>query len=211
MNVNEKNNYLFTNVSNLKGVGKILSKYLKNKKIETINDVLWNFPYSYTDRSKSVSLDKLEIGKILTIKVKIVKYNFPRIRNLPNKITCEDEKGKIDIIFFNSREGYIRKVLPLNEWVIISGKINFFKNRYQITNPNYITPLSNEDYVKKVIPKYSLTSGISEKIYRKIIDQIIDNLPEINEWYEKDFTKKMNFTSWKESIINLHKIDQDKK
>ena len=97
MNVNEKNNYLFTNVSNLKGVGKILSKYLKNKKIETINDVLWNFPYSYTDRSKSVSLDKLEIGKILTIKVKIVKYNFPRIRNLPNKITCEDEKGKIDI------------------------------------------------------------------------------------------------------------------
>ena len=210
MNVNEKNNYLFTSVSNLKGVGKILSKYLKNKKIETINDVLWNFPYSYTDRSESVSLDRLEVGKILTIKVKIVKYNFPRIRNLPNKIICEDEKGKIDIVFFNSREGYIRKILPLNEWVIISGKINFFKNRYQITNPDYITPLSNIDYVKKVIPKYSLTSGISEKIYRKIIDQIIDNLPEINEWYENDFTKKMNFMSWKESIINLHKIDQDK-
>ena len=45
-------------------------------------------------------LDKLEIGKITTIKVQVIKYNFPRIRNLPNKVICEDEKGKIDIVFF---------------------------------------------------------------------------------------------------------------
>ena len=29
--------------------------------------------------------------------------------------------------FFNSYEGYIRKILPLNETVTISGKINYFK------------------------------------------------------------------------------------
>ena len=40
--------------------------------------------------------------------------NFPRIRNLPNKIICEDETGKIDIIvYFNSREGYLRKLFPI--------------------------------------------------------------------------------------------------
>ena len=43
-----------------------------------------------------------------------------------NKIICEDEVGKIDIVYFNSREGYLRKLYPLNEWVIISGKINYF-------------------------------------------------------------------------------------
>ena len=122
------NNYEFLlgNLSELKGVGKKISSYLKNKKIEKINDLLWNIPYSYTDRSNMVTLNKLEIGKILTIKIKVIKYNFPRIRNLPNKVSCEDSHGKIDIIFFNSREGYIRKVMPLNSWVIISGKINYF-------------------------------------------------------------------------------------
>ena len=60
---------------------------------------------------------------------------------------CEDEKGKIDLVFFNSREGYIRKILPLNEWVVVSGKINYYKNKYQITNPDYITYISNIEYL----------------------------------------------------------------
>ena len=51
----------------------------------------------------------LEIGKIQTIKYLLKKLNFPRIRNLPNKIICEDETGKIEIVYFNSREGYLRK------------------------------------------------------------------------------------------------------
>ena len=60
---------------------------------------LWHFPYSSTDRSDMTTLDKLEVGKIQTIKVKVLKYNFPRIRNLPNKVICEDDFGKIDIVF----------------------------------------------------------------------------------------------------------------
>ena len=126
-------------------------------------DLLWNFPQGFTDRSNVQTLDKLEIGKITTVKVKVTKYYFPRIRNLPNKVICEDEKGKIDIVFFNSREGYIRKILPLNSWVIISGKIGFFRKKYQIVNPSYVVSLHREEYVRKIIPKYSLTEGITEK------------------------------------------------
>ena len=112
MNQSKIHDFLFQNVSILDGVGTKTIKLLKNKKIEKISDLLWNFPQGFTDRSNLQTLDKLEIGKIATIKVKVVKYNFPRIRNLPNKVICEDEKGSIDIVFFNSREGYIRKVLP---------------------------------------------------------------------------------------------------
>jgi len=204
MKKNNNHNYLFDNVETLKGIGKKLSTYLKKKKIEKINDLLWNLPYSSTDQSVSTTLDKLEIGKIFTLKVKVIKYNFPRIRNLPNKIKCKDEHGEIDLVFFNSREGYIRKILPLNEWVVVSGKINYFKNRYQITNPNYITTLDKIDYVQSVIPKYSLTEGISEKVYRKIIKTILEEIPSIDEWHDKKLLEKMNFLSWKESLDNLH-------
>ena len=121
-----------------------------------------------------------------------------------NKIKCKDEHGEIDLVFFNSREGYIRKILPLNEWVVVSGKINYFKNRYQITNPNYITTLDKIDYVQSVIPKYSLTEGISEKVYRKIIKTILEEIPSIDEWHDKKLLEKMNFLSWKESLDNLH-------
>ena len=209
MKKNNNHNYLFDNVETLKGIGKKLSTYLKKKKIEKINDLLWNLPYSSTDQSVSTTLDKLEIGKIFTLKVKVIKYNFPRIRNLPNKIKCKDEHGEIDLVFFNSREGYIRKILPLNEWVVVSGKINYFKNRYQITNPNYITTLDKIDYVQSVIPKYSLTEGISEKVYRKIIQTILNEIPSIDEWHDKKLLEKMNFLSWKESLDNLHNTNNE--
>ncbi len=200
-----KKDIIFSDVNKLKGVGKQLSKYLKNRKIEKVKDILLNLPYSETDRSKIVNLNKLEIGKIQTIRVIVKKLNFPRIRNLPNKIICEDQTGKIEITYFNSREGYLRKLFPINQWVVVSGKISFFNKKYQITNPDYVTSLKEEDYVKQVIPKYSLTKGINEKKYRHISEQIINNLPDVKEWYENDFLKKNNFLNWKENIITLHK------
>ena len=163
MNRPNMQEYLTKNVSTLSGVGTKTKKLLKKKKIEKISDLLWSFPQGYTDRSNLRTLDKLEIGKITTIKVKVMRHNFPRIRNLPNKIICEDGTGKIDIVFFNSREGYIRKILPLNAEVVISGKVNYFKRKYQITNPAYVVPVEKESYVNKMIPKYSLTEGLTEK------------------------------------------------
>ena len=205
-----KKDYIFEDVNKLKGVGIQLSKYLKKKKIEKIKDLLLSLPYSETDRSKLFKLDELEIGKIQSIKVKVKKINFPRIRNLPNKIICEDETGKIDIVYFNSREGYLRKLYPINEWVIISGKINFFNKKYQITNPDYVTTIDNKDFVIKNIPKYNLTKGINEKKYRSISDQVIKNLPKINDWLDESFIKKNKLLNWNESIEKLHNSQDGK-
>ena len=183
MNLIKKKNFLFEDVSVIEGVGKKLSIYLKKKKIEKVNDLLWNLPYSFTDRSETVTLNKLEVGKIFTIKVKVIKYNFPRIRNLPNRVFCKDEFGEIDLIFFNSREGYIRKILPLNEWIAVSGKVNFFRKKYQITNPTYVEKVDQIELVKKIIPKYSLTEGLSEKIYSKIIEKVFDKIHFFNKFF----------------------------
>ena len=199
-----KKDFIFENVSKLKGVGNQLSKYLKKKKIEKIKDIILNLPYSETDRSKLYKLNELEIGKIQTIKVKVTKLNFPRIRNLPNKIICEDETGKIDIVYFNSREGYLRKLYPKNEWLIISGKINFFNKKYQITNPDYVTTIENKDFVVTNIPKYNLTKGINEKKYRAISDQVIKNIPKIEDWLDEKYIKMNNLANWNQSILSLH-------
>ena len=202
---NSKNyQYLLNDISILRRVGNKTKNLLKKKKIRTLFDVLWNLPHSYTDRTEERKVNELEIGKICTLMLKVSKYNFPHLRNLPNKVICEDETGKLDVIFFNSREGYIKKILPLNKYVIISGKINYYKNRYQITNPTYVNTLEKGNFVKKILPNYSLTEGISEKIYRNIIEQILENLPNIDEWHNKETTNKYKFEKWSTSIIKLH-------
>ena len=128
-------NYLLSDLSTLKGVGIKTTNLLKKKKINNIFDLLWKLPKNYTDRSISSKIKDLKIGENQTVTIIPHKYNFPRIRNLPNKVICRDETGEMDCIFFNSYEGYIRKILPIGKQITISGKIGFFKKKYQITNP----------------------------------------------------------------------------
>ena len=199
-----KNSFLFKDISSIKGVGKTLEKYLKNKKVDKVKDLLLDLPYEVIDRTEITSLDKLEIGKITTIQVTVKKYNFPRIRNLPNKVICSDENNKINIIFFNSREGYIRKILPLNKQVIISGKINFYKKNYQITNPTYVKEKNLKDKITKIFPKYNLTEGLKEKIYRNIILKVLSNFDKDDEWYSEQFLKENNFNKLEQTLKNLH-------
>ncbi len=208
MNLN-KNDFLFQEVSSLKGVGSKIKKYLEKKKIEKIKDFLWDLPYSIVDRSKISKLDKLEIGKIMTIKVVVSKYNFPRIRNLPNKVVCQENEKKIHIVFFNSPEGYIRKILPIGNEVIISGKINFYKKNYQITNPTYIKKSDNVSDITKIFPKYSLTEGLKEKTYRNLLSKVLKKLDEKSDWYEEKFLKKNKFNNFKNTFLNLHNPDKE--
>ena len=202
MENNKNYEYLLKDLTNLKGVGIKTMEILKKKKINNIFDLLWRLPKSYTDRSETSKINALQVGKIHTIKVIPIKYLFPRIRNLPNRVNCEDETGKIDCVFFNSYEGYIRKILPLNNEVTISGKINYFNKKYQITNPTYVS--KDSSVIEKIHNKYSLTEGISEKVYNKIINEILKNLPILPEWINYKTLKKFGNESWNNSIIKLH-------
>ncbi len=194
--------YLLSDLSLLKGVGTKTSNLLKKKKVNTIFDLLWKLPKSYTDRSLSSKIKDLKIDEIQTITIIPLKYLFPRVRNLPNRVLCRDDTGEIDCVFFNSYEGYIKKILPIGKEVTISGKIKYFRNKYQLTNPKYIS--EDSSIIKQKHNSYSLTEGISEKVYNKIILQIINNLPEIEEWHSKDILKKFNNIGWNDSIKKLH-------
>lgn len=196
-------NYLLSDLKKLKGIGVKTSNLLKKKKINTIFDLLWKLPRTYTDLSISTKIKDLKIGEIQTITLYPYKYNFPRIRNLPNKVSCKDESGELDCIFFNSYEGYIKKILPLNKEITVSGKITQFKNKYQITNPKYIS--ENASLIKSKHNKYSLTEGISDKVYNNIINQILKNLPKLNEWHNQNILKKFDYISWNEAIVKLHR------
>ncbi len=203
MNIKRNYKYLLSDLSALKGVGAKTKSLLKKKNINNLFDLLWKLPKSYTDRSLSSKIKDLRIGNIQTITVIPKKYNFPRVRNLPNRVVCVDDTGEIDCVFFNSYEGYVKKILPLGKEITISGKIGYFRKKYQLTNPKYVS--EDSSIIQQIHNQYSLTEGISEKLYNKIINQIINNLPTLNEWHSKTILNKFGNINWNSSIQELHK------
>jgi len=190
-------------LTKLRGIGFKTANLLKKKKINTIFDLLWKLPKSYTDRSISSKVKDLRINNIQTVNVTPFKYNFPRIRNLPNRVLCKDETGNLDCIFFNSYEGYIKKILPIGKNVTISGRVSYYKNRYQITNPKYVS--EDSALIETKHNQYSLTEGITEKLYNSILKQIIKDLPKLEEWHNENILAKFNNISWHDSVNELHK------
>ena len=77
---------------------------------------------------------------------------------------------------------------------------------YLEINTKLLIQLCSKDssVIEKVHNKYSLTEGISEKVYNKIIAQILKNLPILNEWHSDEIMKNFGMESWNNSIIKLH-------
>ena len=200
-----KHDFLLQDIKNLKGIGIKTANLLKKKKIHTILDILFKLPRSKIDGSELKKVSELQIGKITTLLIKVEKYSFPRIKNLPKKVVCSDDTGIIDCVFFNSYEGYIRKILPIGKEVTISGKIKLYNKRYQIVNPVYIS--ENTELIKKKYNQYSLTEGISQKAYDKIISQVLRLLPDLDEWLPKNIHKHFDNLSWQSCVRKLHESE----
>ena len=90
MDIKRNYEYLLSDLSSLKGVGVKTTNLLKKKKINSIFDLLWKLPKSYTDRSLSSKIKDLKINEVQTITIIPQKYLFPRIRNIPNRVVFKD-------------------------------------------------------------------------------------------------------------------------
>jgi len=200
--------YLLSPLDKIKGIGNKTIKLFYKKKIRTIFDLLWHLPTSKIETSRTIDIKKLQIGKEQSLRLIPIKYNFPRIRNLPNRVNCLSSNEKIDCVFFNSYEGYIKKILPINSEVIVYGKINFYKGKYQVTNPKVIS--ENEDGIIKDLKNYSLTEGLTITKYNKIIEEVLKKIPNLTEWHNKKLIQKFNNVSWNESIEKIHSLELEK-
>ena len=116
--------YLLSDLSLLKGVGTKTSNLLKKKKVNTIFDLLWKLPKSYTDRTLSSKIKDLKIDEIQTITIIPHKYSFQRVRNLPNRVLCKDDTGEIDCVFLIVMKVISKKYYPSAKRLRLVEKLN---------------------------------------------------------------------------------------
>ncbi len=197
-------NHLFAPISKLSGIGPKLEISFNRLVGNKIVNLIWHLPYNIIKRKKIKNLNNVEINSIVTIKVKILNHKPSFYKKQPYKINCICENTPLDIVFFFARQSYLKSILPKNEERIISGKLEYFKNSYQITHPNYILNVRDGDQIKDVEPVYSLTSGLNNKLLNKCISYILNEIPNLDEWIDNDTIKKFSFNTWKKSILLAH-------
>ena len=195
---------LFSNLETIKGIGPKNAKLIERLCGKYLLDLILHRPIAYIDRRNSPKIKDLSNNSIVTLILKVDSHTPSFNKRMPYKITCSDETGQLNIVYFNLRGPYLKKMFPIGSKKVVSGKVEEFNGIFQMTHPQHIADESNLDSVKKIECVYPLTAGISSKIIQKSINSslaIIDDLP---EWIPNDYLQKNNWTSWKKSIYEMH-------
>ena len=205
----KKLNYILSSISSLKGVGPKLEQIINKLGIYKNIHFVWNIPNNILERKFYENIHDAEINSLVTLNLKIIKHEPSRFKRQPYKIKCTCGDTNIDLVYFNARHPMLRQMLPTNENRLISGKLEYFRNTFQITHPTHVSALNNNKIIKSKEAVYSLTSGLNQKIMNKLTDQILNNLPNFNEWIETSILNKYKFKGWNEVVKNLHSPSDD--
>ena len=202
---------LFKNITSLNGIGPKLNQlFIKLLNNEKIISLLWHMPRDFIFRKKIENLDTNDLEKNIIVKVKILKHDI-FFKGKIFIVKCECKKIPLDIYYFSRTAiTFIKKLYPINNEIIISGKLEEYKNKFQIKHPEIFPNIKKTDDINSIQPLYSLTKGLTQKIFYKSLISSLKLIPDLNEWIDKDVLKKYKFLSWKESLISIHKpINKD--
>ncbi len=203
-------NFFFVPLEKIKGIGPKYKEVLKNllqKKASEVytKDLFFHLPFRIISRIKNPNLRDDIHNQNVIMKVKVVEAKEVWARNRKiYKIICEYEKRFLDIIYFNGSEKYLSNLYKQGRNLAISGLIENYNNKYQITHPKYVFDESEFDKIPLIEPVYMASEGISSKIIGKIINSNFENFPSLPEWIDENFLKKNNWNSFKNSLYNIH-------
>ena len=154
---------LFAEIRTLSGVGPKLEKLIQKVAGPRLVDLVFDLPVGVVDRSYQPKLAAAEPGRIATVAVTVLEHKPGRVKSQPYKVMVSDDTSMMELVFFRAHADYLARQLPVGEKRVLSGRIERFKDRLQMTHPDYI--VAPEDIASFPLhePIYPLTEGLTAR------------------------------------------------
>jgi len=196
----------------VKGVGPSRQVLLSKLGIQTVEDLLGHFPRKYYDRSRIVKISGIDMGGEVTFVASILAVSSRKARRGQSILTviAGDETGNIELVFFN--QPYLEKRFHPGEKIVVSGVVSMYGGRKQMISPEFEVLSGELDrsllHTGRIVPVYPLTSGISQRMMRRIISSAIEKCRgKIKENLSPRIVLEEDFPSREEAFRQIHYPD----
>ncbi|MGB5485746.1 ATP-dependent DNA helicase RecG [Parasphingorhabdus sp.] len=202
-------NPLFGETQSLKGIGKVLAKPLEKLRLTRIKDLLYHRPSYWMHRKRVDELDETDVGETIIIEVTPVDYRTGGPRS-PLRVHATDKAGNyISLTFFGRNPGWPKKLLPLGEPKIISGKLERYGDELQIVHPDQVLEPAQAQSIALLEPVYPLSDGLGNARMRQLVEQALALAPQLVEWVEPSQLTAKGWKNWRDSIVALHSVESE--
>ncbi|MBM3249221.1 MAG: ATP-dependent DNA helicase RecG, partial [Candidatus Omnitrophica bacterium] len=194
----------------LKGIGPKRAKNLGKLGINSIEDILYYFPRRYEDRTNFTPIAGLKEGEVQTVSAKVLASSGRRSyyrRGLSIiEATVADGSGKLFCVWFN--QPYLKGYLKAGTRLILYGKTERYSGRLQMSAPEFEIVSEDDDGsldIGRITPVYSLPKGISQRYFRKVVKQALDEyLPGIKDFLSYGIRSKHSLLNAAKALFNIH-------
>ena len=161
-------------VTILKGVGPTKAKQFAQLNIFTLQDLICHFPRGYEDRTKLVTIEKLEVDKSACFKAMVM--NTPRTAHIRKgldvtKVQVADRTGRLNLTFFNQK--FTTDKLQYGKEYIFYGAVSGDFIGYNMPSPVFEELAETPVVTRRVLPIYPLTAGLSNASVLKAVRQAL--------------------------------------
>lgn len=203
---------LFAPLSTLPGIGpklgELFARLLGQESIEDcrVIDLVFHFPHSIVDRRNQPGIANAQQGVIVTITGRVDRHQPPPRGkpNVPYRVFLHDETGELALTFFRAKGNWLEKALPIDETVVVSGKVDWFNGRPSMVHPDYMVRLGEVDNLPLVEPVHGLTAGLTSRVLRKAVEAAVARVPQLPEWIDASLLQRESFPSAFDAFHRLH-------
>ena len=201
-------NPLFGETAALKGIGKALNKPLEKLRLTRVKDLLYHQPSHWISRKRVELLDEADVEQTIIIELTPVDYKTGGPRS-PLRVHATDSAGNyVSLTYFGRNTGWPKKLLPLGEKKLISGKLERYGDELQIVHPDEVLEPGQSSEVPLLEPVYPLSEGLGNKRMRQLVEQALELAPDLPEWIDSGQLEWKKWKGWRDSIFQLHRREE---
>ena len=109
---------LETSLQFVKGIGPRIAQTLQDKRIATIEDLLYHLPFRYEDRLRPQAIEELVPGEMASLIGEVRAMNLLRTRRMPIfEMTVSQGLGRVKCMWFHGT--YLKDRFKAGQWVAL--------------------------------------------------------------------------------------------
>ncbi len=195
---------LFQSVQRVPGIGPRFGKALEKLVGPCLIDLLFHVPIAAVDRRDIRKISDLQAGGVATVQGHVIGLTMAKFPGRPSKITLRDPTGDLILVFFKNPGNYLEKNFPLGKEIVVSGRIEMFQGRPQMSHPDKVGDPNSLEKIAKLEPVYPLTAGLSHTTLSKAVAFACDRIPVLQEWLDPALVSQQKWPSWRDALKYVH-------
>ncbi|MCD6329727.1 MAG: ATP-dependent DNA helicase RecG [Candidatus Cloacimonetes bacterium] len=206
---------LLDSIQFVPGVGPKRAKLLNKLGVKTVKDLLFYFPRDYLSKISDKHIADLKINDIASVKGRITGFDTKgnRFQKQQFRVFISDGTGYITLMWFRPSPWLIKQ-FEVGKEIIILGRIQYYYNKLCVIHPDFEIVQEKEKksfWVEQdILPLYPLTEGISNKVLRKIVKNVLSQKLFLDETLPEYIRQTKQLIPLNEALHKIHIPDSEK-